>query len=223
MVRASRPVGGRSPYDERVRDIKQPKIDISSYATPVASNPSLVAVAVTNVEPEEAEAIKSFADQVRARRGNAGEQSVTISWWGRSETVLVNDPARTSQARIINGLDPRRPMPVGWTKFMNNAANRVEWVSPDDQRYVESIDGRSLIPVAATCNKGHDLPPGQSWCQICERTSGRRSQRPNDLQSGEVWMCSNGHWVEGEYATCPECKKKEAEPKVVDRFSGLEL
>lgn len=174
----------------------QPKIDIGSYATPVAANKDLVAVAVLYLTKDEADAIKEFARQVKAKRGVAGVQSATVAWGKRvTATNAVPEQERRTPSPTASGID----MPAGWTSFYNGPADRIEFIGPDDRRYIMGVDS-TMIEVVKTCNKGHLLPPGSSWCKVCGQQDPAEAKRQL------------------------EAAKTKAEPqKPRDRFEGLEL
>lgn len=169
-----------------------PKIDISSYATPVAADKDLVAVAVLYLTKVEAEAVKAFAQEVKNKRGAKGVQSVTVAWGDRVTTAKQNEDFASTRTNVRAD-----NLPAGWSKFNNAPADRVEYVAPDDTRYVEALNG-GLINVLATCNRGHALPKGTSWCKVCEQ---------------------GGYPDTG--AVSPKSKPEPAKP--LDRFEGLDL
>lgn len=155
-----------------------PSIDISSYGMPVAADKNLVGVAVLYLTKGEGEAVKEFARQVKSRRGAKGVQSVTIAWGTRVTStnevpaqerafVSVTSPTTVVGASVDSGVRGTfGDAPPGWSKFRNTAVGRIEYVAPDNKRYIQDELGK-FIEVPATCNRGHDLPSGQSWCKVC--------------------------------------------------------
>lgn len=184
-------------WRDQVNDRKplQPGIDISSYAMPVAANADLVGVAVLYLTKGEAEAVKAFAQEVKRRRGAQGVQSVTLAWGERVTTAKQNKDYASQIVGVLK--EALGVAPPGWTKFRNMAVDRIEYIAPDNKRYVQDKFGK-FVEVPATCNRGHALPKGTSWCKICEQ---------------------GGYSDTG--AASPKVKPEPVKP--LDRFEGLDL